>query len=133
MVNLRVNKTFNFGKRPPADATGEGGEQPGGIGPGAGPRGGPGGPRGPGGPGEGRGGGRFRGSDDPPTGRVALTFSLSAQNLLNHVNAGAPVGNLGSPLFGRSLATAGGFGFGPGGGGSAAGNRRIELQARLSF
>ena len=60
-----------------------------------------------------------------------LTFSISAQNVLNHVNPAAPVGNLSSPFFGQSLASAGGFGFGPGG--VTAGNRRIELLARLSF
>ena len=60
-----------------------------------------------------------------------MTISISAQNVLNHVNAAAPVGNLSSPFFGRSLASAGGFGFGPGG--ATAGNRRIELIARLSF
>jgi hypothetical protein len=58
--------------------------------------------------------------------------SLSATNVLNHVNAGPPVGNLGSPLFGKSTSTAG-FGFGPGGGGGAAGNRRVDLQARFGF
>jgi hypothetical protein len=42
------------------------------------------------------------------------------------------VGNLSSPFFGRSLASAGGFGFGTGGT-TAAGNRRIELQARFAF
>jgi hypothetical protein len=51
--------------------------------------------------------------------------------VLNHVNPAAPVGNLSSPFFGQSLASAGGFGFGPGG--VTAGNRRIELLARLSF
>jgi hypothetical protein len=44
------------------------------------------------------------------------------------------VGNLSSPLFGVSTATAGGFGGGPGGGdGSGAGNRRIDFQLRFSF
>jgi hypothetical protein len=66
---------------------------------------------------------------------AGLSFSISAQNLFNHVNPGTPVGNLGSSLFGRSTSSAGGFGFGGAGGGgaSAAGNRRIELQARFSF
>jgi hypothetical protein len=53
---------------------------------------------------------------------------VNAQNLLNRNNPGPPVGNLGSPYFGQSLATAGGFG-----GGGAAGNRRIELEVRLGF
>ena len=57
-----------------------------------------------------------------------MTFSVHAQNLLNRNNPGPPVGTLGSPSFGQSLATAGGFG-----GGGAAGNRRIELDGRLGF
>jgi hypothetical protein len=80
-------------------------------------------------------GGRREGG--PPVGEGGggggrgLTISVSVQNVLNHVNAAAPVGNLSSPLFGQSLSSAGGFGFGPGG--VTAGNRRIELIARLSF
>jgi hypothetical protein len=53
------------------------------------------------------------------------------QNLFNNVNEGQPVGNLNSPLFGRATGTAGGFG--RGGGGQDAGNRRVELQLRFSF
>jgi hypothetical protein len=60
-----------------------------------------------------------------------LSISISAQNLFNHVNAGPPVGNLSSPFFGESRGTAGGFG--RGGGSSSAGNRRIDVQMRLSF
>lgn len=65
-------------------------------------------------------------------GDKGLTLTLSAQDLLNHVNAATPVGNLSSPFFLQSLSSAGGFGFGSGGA-SYAGNRRIELQARYSF
>jgi len=61
--------------------------------------------------------------------RYSLTFSVSARNLLNHVNLAPPVGTLTSPLFGLSNALAGGMG--PGG--SASANRRIEFQVRLSF
>jgi hypothetical protein len=61
-----------------------------------------------------------------------VTVSLYAQNLLNRVNPAAPVGNLSSQSFGRSLASAGGFGRGPAGL-SSAGNRSIELQVRASF
>ena len=64
---------------------------------------------------------------------MTLTVSMNAQNILNNVNLSPPVGNLSSPLFGQSLATVAGFGFGPGGGSSSAGSRRIELQARLGF
>jgi hypothetical protein len=63
--------------------------------------------------------------------RFVLTASVSARNALNHVNPGAPVGDLSSRLFGQSTGIAGGFG--PGGPGGAAGNRRIEIQLRLSF
>ncbi len=98
-------------------------------------------PEGPGGPGGGGrpggfGGGGFGGGGRGPGGEggggggaKGLTFSLSAQNLFNHVNPSTPVGNLTSLLFGQSLSTAGGFGSG----GGAGGNRRIELQARLGF
>ncbi len=70
-----------------------------------------------------------------------LTVSLNIQNILNHVNPAAPVGNLTSPNFGQSLALAGGGfggfggfgGGGGGGGGSGAGNRKIYLNMRFSF
>ena len=63
--------------------------------------------------------------------RYNLTFSINFQNLLNHTNAGIPIGNLSSPLFGLSNASASGFGFAAVG--QSAGNRRIEAQLRLSF
>lgn len=84
-----------------------------------------------GGPGGGRGGGFFEGGGQG-TG-PALTISMFANNLTNHVNPAAPIGNLSSPSFGESLASAGGFGRGPGAGAGAAGNRVIELQLRASF
>ena len=124
MVNLRVRKSIGFGKRPDAAAA-EGGERR---------------------DGEGRGGRRRRdrgdqavpGGDNRPLrvprergeSRVTLSFAVSAQNVLNHVNPGPPVGNLSSLLFGKPVATAGPFGSGAA---SPAGNRRIELQARLEF
>jgi hypothetical protein len=104
MLNLRVSRTFSFAGSAAVAAPPDDGP----------PMGGPGGFRGRGG----RSGGGARG----------LTVSVSVQNLLNHVNPGTPVGNLSSPFFGESLATAGGFG-----GGGSGGNRRIELQARLNF
>ena len=64
------------------------------------------------------------------TAEPGLTLSLSVQNLLDRTNPSTPVGNLSSPRFGQSLSSAGGFGYGGGGG---AGNRRIDLQMRLSF
>ena len=86
------------------------------------------------GPGDRGGMGGMRGGGGP-----GLTISLSVSNLLDRTNASTPVGNLTSPLFGQSTSLAGFFmgfgggGFGGGGGGGEAGNRRIELQARLNF
>ena len=67
-----------------------------------------------------------------PEKRYSLTFSVNIQNLFNRTNLSQPIGNLSSPRFGESTATAGSFGFGPGGS-AAAGNRRIQLQLRFSF
>ena len=139
MLNLAVGKTIGFGQRPPAETTAAG-------------KAGRGGAASPGDPGP-MGEERPRGREGPPSGgsragnrgglggtgdrsedRVTLTFSVNALNILNHANPGLPIGNLSSPLFGMSVATAGSFGFGTGaGGGGSAGNRRIELQARLGF
>ena len=118
-VNMRLSRTWGFGKK------GESGpgvnNTPGG---GGGHRGG--------GMMGGRGGGGHGGMFGPAsTGqRFNLTFSLSAHNLLNRVNLAAPVGNLSSTFFGESTMLAGGFG--PGGG-SAAANRRIDMQLRFTF
>jgi hypothetical protein len=146
MVNLRISKVFGFGPSPEGAANssqggpemggpvimgGRGGGDRGGGGPvviggghGGGDRGGGGGPR---------GGGMFGGGLTNK--KYNLTFGIQASNLLNHTNLGPVIGNLSSPLFGQSNSITSGFGFrGPGGGGfSAAGNRRIELQLRLSF
>ena len=154
-VNLRVAKTFGFGRSAASRNAvvagqdqqqqgrgfgGQGGQ--GGVarmGPGAGgggPRGGGegggGGFRGPGGPGGGpMGMGGGGGSDHP----YNVTFSVSANNLFNRTNASGPIGSLSSPFFGQSLSLAGGFGGGPGGfgGGSQAMNRRVEVQVRFNF
>jgi Carboxypeptidase regulatory-like domain/TonB dependent receptor len=126
MVNLRVRKTIGFGTRPEAAAA-EGGERR---------------------DGDTRGGRRGRERSDQvvvpggdgrplrvpgrrPESRVTLSFSVTAQNLFNHVNPGPPVGSLSSPFFGKPVATAAAFGSSAGA--SAVGNRRIELQARLEF
>ena len=58
----------------------------------------------------------------------ALIVSLYAQNVFDHVNAGAPVGSLASPFFGRSLTGAGGTA-----GALGAGHRSVELQIGTSF
>jgi hypothetical protein len=49
-----------------------------------------------------------------------------ARNVFNVVNLGTPIGQLSSPLFGKSNSLAGGFG--PGGG-----NRHIDFQVMFSF
>lgn len=122
-VNLRVSKTFGFGRKPESIAK----ALPGGEG---GPRiglgGGPGGERGHGGGGE--RGGFFGGGGS--NSRYSLTFSVNARNLFNKTNLGNPIGNLSSPLFGQSNSLAGGP-FGGGFGGAA--NRRIDLQANFNF
>lgn len=112
-VNLRLSKTFGFG-----------GESTGSFGP---PQGG-----GPGGPGGGGPGGPGGGSFGSNAKKYNLTFSLNANNLLNNTNAGTPIGNLSSPLFGTSNSLSGGFG--PGGTFStAAYNRKLEAAVRFSF
>lgn len=52
--------------------------------------------------------------------RYGLTLSIQAQNIFNHTNYGAAIGNLSSPLFGQANST-------------ATSPRRIDLQVRLSF
>jgi len=109
MVNLRLSRSFGFGERtsPTVPDVGQAQHGP----PIAGARGGHSGPGG------------------PATGnRYSLTFSISARNLLNTVNLAPPVGNLSSPLFGKSVAL-GGFGHQ----GSVSANRTVELQVRFSF
>jgi hypothetical protein len=63
--------------------------------------------------------------------RFFLTFSVQAVNILNHTNQGPTIGNLSSPLFGRSNVSAGSFGAAVASG--AAGNRRFEAQLRFTF
>jgi Carboxypeptidase regulatory-like domain len=116
--NLRLSKTFGFGRETKGSGGGGGGygrsrgEGPGG---GLGARGLSGG----GGNPFATGGGTNR--------RYNLTFSIAARNLFNTLNPGPPVGNLSSPEFGQSIMIGGGpFG-------SATANRRIDLQIRFSF
>ena len=59
-----------------------------------------------------------------------ITLSAQVLNLLNRTNLGSPIGNLTSPLFGSSVWNVGDYGFG---GGTPAGNRRIEFQIRFMF
>ncbi|MGD0580204.1 MAG: TonB-dependent receptor, partial [Bryobacteraceae bacterium] len=122
-LNLRVARTWGFGKSKETSSSGPGGG-PGGPMMGGGPRGGPGG----GGGFRGGPGGMFGGGGDNTGKRYNLTLSASARNLLNYVNLSSPNGNLSSPYFGQSLALASGFG-----GGAGVYNRRIDLQLRFSF
>jgi hypothetical protein len=123
-TNLRVSKTFGFGKKPERSSSGQFGGGPGGPG---GGRGGPGGGLGPRGLGGGGMGGGFFGGGAPTNSRYSLTFSVNARNVFNNVNLSAPYGGLGTTLFGRSNSLMGGFWS------SAAANRRIDLQASFNF
>jgi hypothetical protein len=126
-LNLRLSKTIGLGQKTESRTVGG----PMGPPPGGG-RGGP--PGGGGGPGGGLGPGGLSssgGRGGPPGQNVSyrynLTLGIGAMNAFNIVNLGAPVGQLSSPLFGKSNSLAGGFG--PPGGG----NRRIDFQVMFSF
>src|SRR5580700_5850857 len=82
-LNVRLSKTFGFGKA----AEGPNGAGAGGPG-GGGGRGGGGGGRGPGGPFG--GGGGFGGIAGGSNKRYNITFSINARNLLNNLNAAVP-------------------------------------------
>jgi len=128
-ANLRVAKTFGFGKKPegPGSSRAQGGG-PGG-GPGGGGRGGGGG-YGPGLGGRGLGGGGGAGGLFGPgstNARYSLTISANARNVFNNVNLSPPYGVLGTNYFGRSNSLVGGF-FS-----SAAANRRIDFQVMFNF
>ena len=118
-LNMRLAKTFGFGEK--KGETGGGGF---GGGRGGGPRGEGLGGRGL--SGGGGGGGGFWGGQ-PTNRRYNLEFSLMAHNVFNFVNLATPVGNLTSPLFGKSNSIAGGF-FS-----SQAANRRLDLMMRFTF
>jgi hypothetical protein len=117
-LNLRLSKTFGFGKKTEKVPTGAPG------GPGAGGTFG----RGPGGPRGGGGGRGFGGFDGNTTGqRYSLTFGVAARNIFNNVNVATPIGDLSSPIFGQSN--------GPAGQpySSSTANRRIDLQVTFAF
>ena len=120
-MNLRISKSFGLGKKIGEHAAG--GPRFGGGGGGGGGRGGRGGL----GAGGLNGGGGRGGNRNLVSHRYTLTFSASGRNIFNNVNLAAPVGNLTSPLFGRSNGLQGGqYSFG----GAV---RRIDLQATFSF
>src|SRR5260370_9117550 len=93
-LNLRLSKTFGFGKKAEAANAGAGGAGAGGTF-GRGPGGG--GPRGGGGGGGDRGGGMFGGN--PNNNRYNLTLSVNPANVFNNATLPTPTGNLSSPLF----------------------------------
>ena len=125
VMNLRLTKTFGFGRS--SKRSGSGANQ-----------GGPGGPGG-GGGGGGRGGGGprgplFGGGGGPPAmssnsdRRYNLTLGVSLRNAFNNVNVANPSGVLGSKFFGVSNNIQG-FPFSPG----TTANRRIDLIATFNF
>jgi predicted acylesterase/phospholipase RssA/uncharacterized membrane protein YgcG len=114
-VNMRISKTFGFGR----ETSGPGGQRGGG---------GHGHGHGLGGQGLSSGGGGGMWSMGASTNRrFNVTVSASARNIFNSVNLAAPLGNLSSPWFGQSTSIAGFFG--P----ASAANRRIDLQVRFVF
>jgi hypothetical protein len=120
-MNLRLSKTFAFGRKAERSTSAGGmqGPPPGGGRGGPPPGGGGLGPRGL----SGGGGGPF-GSAAANT-RYSLTFSVGARNVFNDVNRGSPIGQLSSPLFGQSNSLAGFFANG--------GNRHVDFQVMFSF
>jgi carboxypeptidase family protein len=124
-LNLRLSRTWGFGTTKFAGSSGGarasagGGPGPGG---GGGPRGG-----GFGGFGGGGRGGPFGGGTTEH--RYNLTLSVSARNILNHVNYAPPVGSMGSSNFLESTAIAGGFMAEQ----NPTDNRRIDIQLRFQF
>ncbi|MGB6875370.1 MAG: carboxypeptidase regulatory-like domain-containing protein [Candidatus Acidiferrales bacterium] len=119
-MNLRVSKTFSFGKE------GRGSAAPGGFGGGGG-----GGGRGGGSGGRGGGmifgGGPGRGGQNTAAGRYNLTFSVFGRNIFNDVNLAPPIGVIGNltgrfnGLYGEAFSS-----------GTAA-SRVIYLQTSFSF
>jgi hypothetical protein len=68
--------------------------------------------------------------DGPTEHRFNLTVAVQVRNALNHLNAGLPLGNLSSPMFGRSNWLASSAGADSPAMGD---NRRIQLLLRLTF
>jgi hypothetical protein len=116
--NLRLSKTFGFGRETKGGGAGGGGDR--------GPRMGSGlGGRGLSSAGAGGNAMFFGGGSTNRT--YNLTLSIMARNLLNSVNPGPPVGSLSSPFFAQSISIAGGpFS-------SSSANRRVDLQVMFSF
>ncbi len=81
------------------------------------------------------GGDKSASSSAPASRRYNLNFSVVTTNIFNRVNAGTPIGNLNSPLFGQSNYLAGDFRFSGGSFsiGSRAANRAISVGLRFGF
>lgn len=126
-MNLRISRSFGIG---PRVQSGSGASF---VGPGGGPPPGVGGPPGGGGGGGGLGPGGLSGHNGPPRldqdvpRKYSLNFAVMGRNIFNNVNLAPPVGVLGSSLFGKSNALAGGFFSSP------SANRSIDLQRSFSF
>jgi hypothetical protein len=119
MLNMRVGKTFRFGRvREGAAAANTGAN----VGGGGESRGAPANPFGVAGAAQGGGTSTAR--------RYSLTISMQIRNLTNHNNPGPIIGNIASPLFGRANQPAG---TGNGIFSESANNRRLELQTRFTF
>lgn len=132
-VNLRISRSFGFGRERAGARHGGVDESPLASAPTSNTarpdRGGPGGGSlGPGGLGSSGGGASaVAASSGGVARRYALGLSIQALNIFNNINYGTPVGVLGTPYFNRSTSLAGGA-FSTG---SAA--RRIFAQATWSF
>jgi hypothetical protein len=113
-ANVRLTKTFGFGRSIGSQAQGGG---PSGGGPGG---------HGPGGHGGGHGGGPFGGGSNTGK-RFNLSFGVQAMNLFNNLGVSTPNGTLSSQRFGVSTQLAGR----PFTGTSAV--RQIALQTRFTF
>jgi hypothetical protein len=116
-LNMRLSKTFGFGKKAGHTAANASGPMGGGTfgrGPGQG-----------GGGNRGGGAGMFGGESSGQ--RYSLTLGISARNIFNNVNEGTPVGVISSPIFGQANSLAGGpFG-------NQTSNRRVDMQIIFSF
>lgn len=123
--NLRLSRTWGFGT---TQFSGPSGGARANTGGGGGRGGGSGGGRG-GGFGGFGGGGQRGGGGTTSEHRYNLTLSISARNLINHVNDATPVGVMGSPFFLQSTAIAGGFAAEQ----TPTNNRRIDIQLRFQF
>lgn len=118
MLNVRLSRTFGLGR--------ESGEKHGGEESAPGPEG-----RDEGLGGRGLSGGGNSGLGGATKRRFALTLSLTALNALNNVNLAPPVDVLGSPLFGQSIALAGGAYSAQVG--NPVANRLVNVSVALSF